>query len=766
MTKARLLNTAAKPLARALAASALLVSGTALAQEADQSATDEVVQDPQAEDGAIIVTAQRRAQNLQDVPAAVTALSAEMLENRQIADTNDLQNQIPNVVISTGTGTANSARIFFRGIGEDESRGAIDPAVGIYIDNVYLGRTVGSLIDLVDVEQIEVLRGPQGTLYGRNTNGGAIKISSVRPQLLENSLAGEFSYGNYDRWSARASANVALGDESAVRLSFLQRERDGYFTLNPNGDFASQAGTRVGDEQVTALRGSIFTELTDNWSFLGIVDYTDDNSEPVPSSIITQSDDPDVVTDRDGDLFTIEPAPGTTCSSFVPAGFQPLGCFTDFESDVQNFGLSGQITGEFDNFTVSSITAYRTLNDNLSTHITFPYFQETDQDQFSQELLLNTNFDGAFNVVTGVYYYTEDAFIDFDFVFPFDVLTETESFAVFGQANVELGALTLTGGLRWTTEDRTVTGNAGGPLAGFGTGIVREFDTDNVTYTGKVDYSFTDDVLVYASYSTGFKTPGASPDCFSPAACFAPVDEESLDAFEVGLRSQFFDGMATFNATYFYNDYQDLQISGTLPNGAFTRINAGAAQIQGVELETSFNPLDGLTIYANGSWLDAEYDDLNFNQAGLLTNSTNTAPGAICTNATATPGSSEYEGQIVDCALGLDLKNAPEWKGLLGFNYEILTGPGEVFFGADLAYESDSFALVANPPGSLVEPGFRVDARIGFEADNERWRVTLWGKNLTDREYFRASTNTNGLGNQAYPAPPLTFGVDVGFRFD
>ena len=151
---------------------ATLLSGTALAlaaapqgalaQEADESATDEAVFAPGADDGVIIVTAQRRAQDLQDVPAAVTALSAAQLDERQIQETEDLQLQIPNVVIANGTGTASSARIYFRGIGEDESRGAIDPAVGIYVDNVYLGRTVGSLVDLVDIEQIEVLRGPQG----------------------------------------------------------------------------------------------------------------------------------------------------------------------------------------------------------------------------------------------------------------------------------------------------------------------------------------------------------------------------------------------------------------------------------------------------------------------------------------------------------------------------------------------------------------------------------------------------------------------------
>lgn len=746
--------------ASAVVLSLLIGAPAALAQEADQSATDEVVSDPSQRGDAIIVTAQRRAQDLQDVPVAVTALSAETLEARQITEATDLQNQVPSVVITTGTGTSNSARIFFRGIGEDESRGAIDPAVGIYVDNVYLGRTVGALIDLVDIEQIEVLRGPQGTLYGRNTNGGAIKIRSVRPQLGEYSLAGEFGYGNYDRLHGRATANVALGDRAAARFSGLYRQRDGYFEYNPNGAFASQAGTRVGDEELFSLRGSLLGEMGDNWTLLIIGDYTKDTSEPTPSSVIAESDDPRVITDRDGDLFTIEPAPGVTCSAATPPNFIPIGCFGDFRASIETYGVSLQLTGEYERFTISSITAVRTLNDLLSSHITFPYFQTSDQLQFSQETLVNTDFEGPFNLVAGTYFYREEAEIAFDFVFPFDMEIETTSFAVFGQGNLELGALTLTGGLRWTTEERDFLGNAGGPLAAFGTGIERDTQGDNITWTAKADYAITPDILVYGSYATGFKTPGFSPDCFNPAACFAPVEEERLDAIEAGLRTQFFDGRATFNATYFYNDYQDLQISGTLPNGAFTRINAGEARIQGVELEASVRPLDGLTVYGNASWLDAEYRSLAFNQAALLTNSSNTVAGFTC--AGATPGTPQYQQQVIDCALGLSLKNAPEWKALLGFSYDLFVGPGEVFLGADFAYEDDSFALVANPPGSLVEPGFRIDARVGFRSADERWRVTLWGKNLTDRQYFRASTSVN----QVYPSPPITFGVDVGFRFD
>ena len=191
--------------------------------------------------------------------------------------------------------------------------------------------------------------------------------------------------------------------------------------------------------------------------------------------------------------------------------------------------------------------------------------------------------------------------------------------------------------------------------------------------------------------------------------------------------------------------------------------NAGEARIQGVELEFGFEPVIGLDIYGNAGWLDAEYRNLTPLQAGTLSNSNigTGAAGPACDIGTVGP-SDAFNDAVVDCALGLELKNAPEWKALVGFNYTFDAGKDEIFFGGDAAYEADSFALVANTPGSLVEPGVRLDARVGWRAGDDRFRVTLWGKNLTDREYFRATTSVN----QVYAAPPLTFGIDVGFKFD
>ena len=277
----------------------------------------------------IVTTAQRRAESTQDVPVAVTVLTTEDLEIKQVGDTLDLASFVPNLNIGTNTGTSNAPRIFLRGIGEDESRGAVEPAIGTYIDGVYIGRLVGSLFDLVDLEQIEVLRGPQGTLYGRNSNGGAIKITTVKPQQ-ETTGSAKFTYGNYDRMDAKGMLNFAVSETTAVRVSGLYKSRDGYVDINPAGPAAGEAIKGVNSIDTIAFRAAVSQDIGD-WNVLISADYTDDDSNPTPGSIVDSAD-------ADGNILTVEPAPGGSCAvgTTAPAGpFQftrPVGCFNGFSN--------------------------------------------------------------------------------------------------------------------------------------------------------------------------------------------------------------------------------------------------------------------------------------------------------------------------------------------------------------------------------------------------------------------------------------------------
>jgi len=656
-----------------------------IAQQSEQTVTLELEE--------IVVTSQRREASLQEVPAAITALSFADLEDKQIGDILDLQYAVPNISLATNTGTASGARIFLRGVGEDESRATAEPAIGIYVDGIYIGRQVGALFDLVDLERLEVLRGPQGTLYGRNSNGGAIRLISKEPSTEENTYFLGGTAGSDGRFDVKASANVILGENTALRASIINKTRDGFHTLNPNGDFANLAGTNVGEIDTTAFRVALAHSFNDAWSAKLIVDSTQDDSDPVPDSAAAGND-------GDNNVFTIEPIGDTVCSSFVPAAFLPIGCFSDYRSEVE-----------------------------------------------SKEYTISSNYDGPFNFVAGAYFFTEDVQLDSVFIFPFSINVETEAIAAFFESNYQLtDSLNLTTGIRFTDETKDLDAAGfvpGGPLT-----RVETVDFSNTTFKIGLNNQFNDNLMGYATISTGFKSGGWSPDCFSPVACFLPVDEETLDSFELGFRADFFNDRLRLNGTYFFNVYEDLQIGATVPDIGFTRFNTNEAEIDGFEFESIFRASENLTFTATLGTISAEYTELSLQQAGGLTNNG------------ATPA---CNGEVsIQCALGLELKNAPSFKGTLGVAYAQPLASGTLTFGLDFSFEDESFSLVANgPPHALTDPGTLVDARLIYESNNN-WRVAIWGKNLGDEEFSRAST---GASFTQYAADPLTWGIDVGVNF-
>lgn len=687
--------------------------------------------------GTVNVTAQRVEENLQDVPVAVTALSTEQIEDKQVLNIRDLTAQVPNINIATNTGTASAARIFLRGVGEDESRGAVDQAVGIYVDGVYIGRSVGSLFDVVDLESIEVLRGPQGTLYGRNTVGGAIKLTSVKPQM-ENSGKVSAVVGNYDRVELKGTGNFQVAESTAIRVTGFSRQRDGFHDVIPNGPFTGEGPEGVGELDTLAVRASLLHEFNDDWSVLVAIDHTDDNSDPIPDSAAPGND-------ADNDIFTIEPLPGTTCPA---GGLLPLGCFTAYNSEVQSTGLMARFDGAFGTLDFTSISAYRELEDELSTRIGFPFTQMTDQDQISQEFTIGQTGQGALDWIAGLYYFEEDLVLDSVFIFPFSIDTSTESIALFGQGTYMINdQLSVTGGLRYTEDSKDFDG-----VGPFGFARTDSATFDNLSYTIGVDYRFNDDILGYAKYATGFKSGGWSPDAFSGTAVFLPVDEETLDSFEVGLKSDFNDTFR-LNVAAFFNQYEGLQIGATVPGLGFTRFNVDETEIAGLEVEAVWQITDSLQLNGNLGLLDAEYTSLTGDQArGLSNNGAGCPAGVDPTN----------DAQIINCALGLDLKNAPEYKATIGALYTQPVYQGELIVSADVSFEDDSWSLVANSPAhAFIEIDTLINARVKY-ADERGWSVAVFGRNLTDEEYYRASSASSFT---TYASPPLEYGLELGFEF-
>ncbi len=682
--------------------------------------------------GTVTITAQRVEESMQDVPVAVSTLDGTALEDRQVQDVQDLQFQVPNISMGTNTGTANAARIFLRGVGEDESRGAVDQAVGIYVDGIYIGRSVGSLFDIVDLASIEVLRGPQGTLYGRNTIGGAIKLTSVRPQMENTGRIGT-TVGNNARLDFRGMANFQVADSTAVRFSGLKRDRDGFQTIHPNGELAGM-DKDVGEWDVTALRGSLLHDFNPDWSLYITADYTDDKSDPGIDSVATPND-------ADGDIFTTEPLPGTVCA----ATSSGTGCFLGYEQESKSKGISAELSGAFGSYDFMSLTGYRELEDHLNGRIGSPYEQWTDQSQFSQEFTLSSKFDGPFNYVAGLYYFEEDMTLDTVFVFPFTMSSSTESYSVFGQGSYDItDKLSATAGLRYTSESKDFYG------LNQAIGFTRtdSADFDNVSYTVGLDYRVNDAVMTYGKFSTGFKSGGWSPDAFSATAVFLPVEEETLESWEIGAKTDLFDDTVRLNMAYFFNTYDGLQIGATVPDVGFTRFNVEEAQIQGLEFEYVWQVTDNFQVNGNLGLLDAEYTELTMSSASALTNSGSTpACGGVVT---------------LECAYGLDMKNAPDYKGAIGVLYTYPIGSGELILTGDVGFEDENWSLVANTPDHAltdVDPLF--NARIKYESD-AGWSVALWGKNLGDQEYWRAATAGNF---NIYPSDPLTYGIDLDYTF-
>lgn len=720
-----------KTLICATAAAALMTGFAApvLAQDGDGDSARRL--------GTVNVTAQRVEENLQDVPVAVTALSTEQLEDKQVLNIRDLAAQVPNINIATNTGTASAARIFLRGVGEDESRGAVDQAVGIYVDGVYIGRSVGSLFDVVDLESIEVLRGPQGTLYGRNTVGGAIKLTSVKPQF-ENGGKLSATFGNFNRQEFKATANMALSDQSAFRLTAFSRTRDGFHELRPNGPQAGNARDDVGALDTIAVRASLYHEFNEDWNLLVAVDHTNDKSDPIPDSIAPGND-------ADNDIFTIEPAPGSTCPA---GGLLPLGCFSAYEQELESSGIMARVEGVVGGLDFTSISSYRELEDDLSTRIGFPYLQETNQHQFSQEFTIGQSGEGALDWIAGLYIFQEDISLDTVFIFPFAIDSTTNSVALFGQGSYAVSdQLSITAGIRGTIDDKNFVG-----VGPFGFGRTDDAEFENVSYTIGADYRVNDDILTYAKYSTGFKSGGWSPDAFSGTAQFLPVEEETLDSFEVGIKSDLSDSLR-INGAVFFNKYEGLQIGATVPGLGFTRFNVDETEIYGLELEGVWQVTDNFQVNGNLGLLSAEYTSLTGDQARGLSNN-----GAGCPAGTDVT----FDFQAITCALGLDLKNAPEYKATIGALYTQPVYQGEMIISADASFEDDSWSLVANSPAhAFIEVDTLINARVKY-ADERGWSVAVFGRNLTDEEYYRA---TSASSFTTYASPPAEYGIELGLEF-
>ena len=684
----------------------------------------------------IVVTAQRREQRLQDVPLAVSAFSMESLEDGKVESLLNLDGKVPNVVLAPVGAYPFASAFYIRGLGYADVESSFEPSVGVELDGVYLSRNVGAVQDFFDIGSVTILRGPQGTLYGRNTIGGVVSVQSRRPSFDFGARA-QATFGSNGRQELRAGVEGALiEDQLAGKFSFLTKTYDGYIK---NYD-----GRDMGAQDVTSMRGALLWTPTASFDATLIVDYTKDKgtgtafeNASLPSMVLPGFGEP---ADTDGDPF-----------------LSHVG--DDIFSDLEALGVTLNANWDLGPVKLTSITGYRktdteVLSDFDGTPTPFmTVHRDETHDQFSQELRLASNTDGPLTYVVGAYYMTQEYDIatgQFGTVFGSPTAGSTiytqqkaDSWAVFGQADYEvLPGLTVTAGGRYSKEEKTFTTQ---PLF-YPNAETFEASFDDFSPKVGVSYKWSDTLMTYAQYSRGFRAGGFNGRAGSFLAV-GPYDSETVDSYEVGVKSDLFDRRLRLNAAVFTSDYQDMQqsvqqlIPGTLINQTLVA-NVGAATISGFEAEATALLTDVFTISASVGYLDASYDEFMADLGDGL--------GVIDRTYLAMP-------------------YAPKWSNSVTFNYKDDFDFGRVTAQASVRHMTDMYTsfstLNATTDLTMRQSNTVVDGSLSLELPDGRWRVSLWGKNLTDELVIN---NTFGVGNllasRVYQ-PPREIGVDLSLTF-
>lgn len=714
------------PLARAISALVVGASSTcALAQTSSPPVLEEVS-----------VTARRTSESLQDVPVSVTAVSADRLSQLGALDIGDIQNLVPNLVLHEGD--AANAVAYIRGVGQVDSLAFADPGVGIYLDDVYLGRAQGAFLDLIDVERVEVLRGPQGTLYGRNTIGGAIKYVTKRP---DGEFTGDVTLraGNYDRRDVSASIGGTLVDDRLfAKASVARLERDGFSTNAATGE-------DDGDQETVAARLSLLLQASD----------TVDVSLDLDST-------------RAGGDFSRTPARATPVFGVAPASEDPFVIAADF-NDVNELDTSGAALTV--NWSMSeallfkSITASRAMD--YETHLDldatalpfFGIFVDQAQEQFSQEFQLNYQGFGNWSAVGGLYYFHEEDVTEsgvwgpaIAFISNSENDQTTDSYAAYGELEYRpTEKLSWVAGIRYTYETKEFKriqeffGLDASLPPELGTGArTTDIDVDdswsNVTPKLGVDYQLNDDSMIYASISKGFKSggfDGRSNDAFGAT----PYNEETLWAYEFGWKATLLDQRVQLNTAVFLNDYDDLQLSSFTADdqGNFQALftNAGRATTAGLELEMSALLAGGVVLDVTAAYLDAEYDEF------------------IGPN-----------GQNV--ASQRELVNSPELTGRIALRKRWdLSGGGQLSANADWSYRDETYPTVSSSEVLRQDSYSLWNASLRYTSASERWDLTLSGRNLGDERFITQGFDlSDSLGYElAYYGAPRTGMLTLDYRF-
>ena len=550
----------------------------------------------------VVVTARKRSEPLQDVPVAATAFSSADFERQQVFGLEDLNLSVPNMTITRNNTGSNGAQIYIRGIGRDNSTWNEESGVAVYVDDVYLSQQVGSLLDFIEYERLEVLRGPQGTLYGRNATSGAVKFVVKRPTFDGFRAIGDVTFGSFRRLDVRGSVGEELVDDKlAVKVDFVSRSDDGYVRRPANSTFGPNERLNGTNRQTGRIAALYQMSDATEFYFAGDVTYgRDDINTPIA---ISDPDGDGRYTPRFGDIYRSDP-----------------GIRND--TSFRGYSLNGQFKIDFEAATLKSITAFRSIEDELRGDldgffaVPIDFDQTTQFDTFTQEIQFNGSIGERIDYVTGLYYFKEDLSADSINAFLGGLRTlsyqTTTSYAAYADLTFKLtDRWAASVGGRFTRDEKDVSQSAISPAGAY---VFRDVAGNQTweEFSPRVDLDFraTRDVLLYASWGRGFKA-GAVANGRPPTADQANVftAPEVATTSEVGVKSQWLDDRLRLNLAVFDTDYENQQASFRQEVTNIIRVVAADAEIQGVELEAVVRPIEPLTVYLTAGWLDSAYTD-------------------------------------------------------------------------------------------------------------------------------------------------------------
>ncbi len=702
----------------------------------------------------IVVTAQKRSENLQSVPISVTAVTGAALKSQNITNVQGLANSIPNVQINSFSNSPDSAVFTIRGVGVNDADPYVGTTVSVVVDGVVVGVNTAALLSLFDIDRVEILRGPQGTLFGANTTGGVINVVTKQP-TGEYGGEAQVVYGNYNRLDVNAAINFPITENLAGKVSVLHTGRDGFFRNRLDGRRLGKldnTGLRAylkysaGDYDATLIgeynRGRNGAQTNVNFSDPSQAIYVAGESRPTGKPVFLRGQSARVPDQNDRDTYSV-----TLTQNLRDTGAGDFVSITNYRKyDSTLFSDDDALVGNFldtrrlsDQYQVSQeLRDSIKLGDNVQLIVGgFGFYQK-------YHLFQSTHLDGFARGLGQ----------------PQTQYQKNWSLSAFSQVYVDItDSLRFQAGIRYAHEKTDAVSTTANTFT-VTPGALSEFTDplipgsfiratgskswDNVGYKVGLDYKIDPTILLYGYYARGFKSGGFTGR-IAVADDIGPFSPEHLDTFEIGTKADLLDRHLRINIAGFYNLYKDMQITQniTYPSGANSAsiTNAGRAKTKGFELEVTALPVEGLTLAGSLAYLDAKYSRYDTRALG---------PGGVL---------------VPISFAGNRLMNAPKWNAAASVNYKVPVGPGNAAFFAQYTYTSPKFTNFTDLPQEKVGNINLVNGNVSWSPESDRWSVGVYGRNIFNKRYYGQKLYLPGVFAIASLGNPREYGLDFKYNW-